>query len=129
MPERIQLSRKKGWRLPEGAVSVARPGRWGNPFKIGERFVLFPNLGWGPPTSLKVGPINAVRPMIVVPTVVEIADRAQAVEWFRAWMESYLNSENRLDLSVLTGHDLACWCPLDGGPCHADVLLELANHD
>lgn len=26
----------------------------------------------------------------------------------------------------LRGHDLACWCPLDK-PCHADVLLELAN--
>lgn len=26
----------------------------------------------------------------------------------------------------LGGADLACWCPLDQ-PCHADVLLELAN--
>lgn len=31
MPIRIQLSRKKGWRLPENAVNVARPTRWGNP--------------------------------------------------------------------------------------------------
>jgi hypothetical protein len=28
----------------------------------------------------------------------------------------------------LAGYDLACWCPLDQ-PCHADVLLELANAD
>jgi hypothetical protein len=26
----------------------------------------------------------------------------------------------------LAGHDLACWCPLDQ-PCHADVLLKIAN--
>lgn len=26
----------------------------------------------------------------------------------------------------LAGCDLACWCPLDQ-PCHADVLLEIAN--
>ena len=26
----------------------------------------------------------------------------------------------------LGGKNLACWCPLDR-PCHADVLLELAN--
>ena len=26
----------------------------------------------------------------------------------------------------LRGKHLACWCPLDG-PCHADVLLEVAN--
>jgi Domain of unknown function (DUF4326) len=35
-----------------------------------------------------------------------------------------------LDLATLrrdlAGKDLACWCPLDQ-PCHADVLLELAN--
>lgn len=29
-------------------------------------------------------------------------------------------------LPELRGHDLCCWCPLDQ-PCHADVLLELAN--
>ena len=29
--------------------------------------------------------------------------------------------------SVLRGHNLACWCALDGGPCHADTLLRLAN--
>ncbi len=28
--------------------------------------------------------------------------------------------------SELRGRDLCCWCPLDQ-PCHADVLLELAN--
>lgn len=36
MPKRIQLSRKKGWRKPEGAVVVARPTKWGNPFSIAE---------------------------------------------------------------------------------------------
>lgn len=34
-PQRIQLSRKKGWRLPQNTVSVARPTKWGNPFRIG----------------------------------------------------------------------------------------------
>ena len=32
MPIRVQLSRKKGWRMPENTVSVARPGKFGNPF-------------------------------------------------------------------------------------------------
>lgn len=30
------------------------------------------------------------------------------------------------DPTELAGLDLACWCPLDQ-PCHADILLELAN--
>lgn len=29
--------------------------------------------------------------------------------------------------TTLRGKNLACWCPLDGQPCHADVLLEIAN--
>ena len=31
-----------------------------------------------------------------------------------------------LDVSTLRGMDLVCWCPLDQ-PCHADVLLQIAN--
>ena len=34
-PHRVQLSRRKGWKMPENIVSVARPGRWGNPFRVG----------------------------------------------------------------------------------------------
>ena len=36
MPKRIQRKRTKGWKMPEGAVSVARPSLWGNPYKVGE---------------------------------------------------------------------------------------------
>jgi len=32
-PVRVQLSRKKGWRMPPHTVKVTRPGRWGNPFR------------------------------------------------------------------------------------------------
>ena len=32
------------------------------------------------------------------------------------------------EIGQLRGKNLACWCPLDR-PCHADVLLELANCD
>lgn len=33
---------------------------------------------------------------------------------------------NPFVVQALRGKDLACWCRLDQ-PCHADVLLELAN--
>jgi Domain of unknown function (DUF4326) len=33
MPQRV---RAPGWRKPEGAISVARPHKWGNPFVVGE---------------------------------------------------------------------------------------------
>jgi hypothetical protein len=34
-PQRIELSRRRGWRKPLGTVVVSRPTRWGNPFPIG----------------------------------------------------------------------------------------------
>ncbi len=48
--------------------------------------------------------------------------RSAAVEAFR------LDNHRRpaSDFVELRGKNLACWCPLDG-PCHADVLLDLAN--
>jgi hypothetical protein len=58
--------------------------------------------------------------------------RLLAVEEFRGWLNGYiprwqLRRQNILTgLYELRGKDLACWCPLDQ-PCHADVLLELAN--
>ena len=34
---RLQLHRVKGWRLPIGAIVVARPSRWGNPRRVVDR--------------------------------------------------------------------------------------------
>lgn len=33
--KRIQLSRKRGWRMPAGAVKVDRSTPWGNPYQAG----------------------------------------------------------------------------------------------
>lgn len=93
-PKRIQLSRKKGWRMPENTVSVARPHMYGNPFKIGD---------FG------------------------IPDAEAAVRVFRQWMKDRMVVGPDIpDPTELRGKNLACWCALDQ-PCHADVLLELAN--
>jgi hypothetical protein len=54
-------------------------------------------------------------------------DVAAAVADYRRWLlqpeQAHLRAAVRAELS---GKDLACWCPLDQ-PCHADVLLDLAN--
>ena len=36
-PRRIQRKRTKGWRMPEGAVYVGRPTKWGNPYPVMQR--------------------------------------------------------------------------------------------
>ena len=50
---------------------------------------------------------------------------AVAVELYRAWLLEHpdLLAAARAELA---GRPLACWCSL-GTPCHADVLLDLAN--
>lgn len=105
-PQRVQLSRKKGWRMPANTVSVARPGRWGNPFSV------MPALAPGTPAGR----------YIAMPTV------ADAVEAYRRWLHDdpagrQLAQEAQ---AALRGRDLACWCRLDS-PCHAQVLIELVN--
>jgi len=48
-------------------------------------------------------------------------DRATAVRLYEDWLPT-----SGLDVSELRGKNLACFCPLSE-PCHADVLLRLAN--
>ncbi|MGK5171242.1 DUF4326 domain-containing protein [Geodermatophilus sp. CPCC 205761] len=119
-PHRIRLSRARGWRKPPGAVVVARPTRWGNPYRVGTTY-MWPagdeDRGWPLPTHREPGEYaDGIR-------VVRCPDVATAVRWFRRWADGDYRVQAR---RVLRGHDLACWCPLDQ-PCHADVLLELAN--
>lgn len=42
MPKRIQQRRTKGWRMPLFTKSVARPSRWGNPYRIAEYKIDYP---------------------------------------------------------------------------------------
>jgi hypothetical protein len=55
------------------------------------------------------------------------SQRAAAVADYRQWImqpeQAHLRDAARTELR---GKDLACWCPPDQ-PCHADVLLALAN--
>jgi len=105
-PRRIQLSRKRGWRMPPNTVSVARPGKWGNPFVIGKEFVR-------PKMSPGGGQIANV-----------VQDNGHAVSLFRRFTAR--EARWQIDAIELRGKNLACWCRLDQ-PCHADVLLALAN--
>ncbi|MEM9065089.1 MAG: DUF4326 domain-containing protein [Planctomycetota bacterium] len=52
----------------------------------------------------------------------------QAVERFRAWLTEDPDGLEvaRAAKSELRGRDLMCWCRLDK-PCHADVLIAIAN--
>lgn len=119
MPNRRQRSRRRGSRMPAGAVYVGRPTRWGNPF----------------PT--------ASDPVLLLATARQISLAQAAKHLFEQWL---LGFPQPLPPDVaasfppgmapppsaedirreLGGKDLLCWCALHQ-PCHADVLLSVAN--
>lgn len=105
MSERIQRRRTKGWRMPEGAVYVGRPSRWGNPYRRAEY------VPWWDAEDIPRLMVSDFRHGCIERTFVVPMPRYPSVKEIR---------------SALRGHDLVCWCPLDQ-PCHADVLLELVG--
>lgn len=117
VPVRVQLRRTKGWRMPENTVKVDLSTKWGNPFVVNH-----PN-----------GPASMRMPM----------DPRLAVDLFRRmvereggwcpvpepWPKGKIPAQYTTVDDVrreLRGKNLACWCA-PGQPCHADVLLDLAN--
>lgn len=117
MPKRIQRKRVKGWRMPPDTTSVTRPGKWGNPFKVGLWFRRIASdwSVWSHATDGQRGPFGNESVESLEQSLVLFEEYAKCrVRWDRKWLEP------------LRGKDLACWCPLSG-KCHADILLELAN--
>lgn len=139
-PRRIRLERRKGWRKPAGAVVVARPSRWGNPWAVrdGACRIVWPG-GWGVKAGMlehfdlplagtwTVGDsLIAYHDWLTVGFVLaSFRPRWDGEQEFRAAMVD-LRAAVLARLDDLRGRDLACWCPLDRA-CHADVLLKLAN--
>jgi hypothetical protein len=113
MPKRIQRKRSKGWQMPENTVYVGRPSKWGNPYHIGKNYF---------EEVFEDGEIVDILSW-------DSIDEKVAVQFFEeAISKKYpiMKITTEVIITELRGKDLACWCPLDK-PCHADVLLRLAN--
>jgi uncharacterized protein DUF4326 len=98
VPQRVRLERSAGWKMPANTVKVDRTTVWGNPFTIAD-------CGSAQVAVAQHG--RWMRGEIAAPGGVE----PPASEAVRA---------------ALGGRNLACWCAANG-PCHADLLLALAN--
>lgn len=96
-PVRIQLSRKRGWKMPPNTVKVDRTTKWGNPFRVGQK-----------------NPYGTITKDVRHSYMLYVGFAPQ---------NEKLVAAARAELS---GKNLACWCRL-GESCHADVLLKLAN--
>src|SRR3990167_9195334 len=101
--KRIQRKRTKGWKMLSNSIYVGRPSLWGNDTVIGEM-----NWNTGKHYTAEEAVENYKRDLKNLP---------------------FLIGQRRFEyiyLLPLKGKDLVCWCPLDQ-PCHADILLEIAN--
>lgn len=83
--------------VPPDAIYVGRPTKWGNPF------------------SHQNGTLAKFK----------VETRDEAVEEFRYYALDLLENCGQGYFEELRGKDLVCWCAPK--PCHADVLLEIAN--
>ena len=124
-PIRIQLSRRKGWRMPENTVKVDRTTKWGNPFVVhsdrgpsGKRFEMDPT------TAVWLFRKHIEENGSWSPIPVH--------RWPKGKIPKQWTSVDDVQRE-LRGKNLACWCalPAPGEPdiCHAAVLLELANKE
>lgn len=102
-PLRIRRSRAKGWCLPENTVCVDRSTKWGNPFVVGKH-------------GTRAECVDLYRTLLAGYICVSCDIAPNLLMAYRAMVVA-----NRHDLK---GKNLACWC--GEGPCHADVLLEVA---
>lgn len=119
MPERIQLSRKKGWRMPPNTAKVDRATLFGNPYEVRKGTVS------GGPERWRDQPRWFAWDVYHFATREEAQAKATAL--FRGWINHPANRKHReMCIVGLRGKNLGCWCK-PGTPCHADVLLELAN--
>lgn len=112
-PKRVQMTRQRPWRAEHpDAVIVARPSKWGNCFRVdGKRIVNREGSElWHSFPTVEAAIVHVVA-----------AFRYQI--FAHPNVTGFTADEVRQELA---GRDLACWCPLDQ-PCHADVLLEIAN--
>ncbi len=133
-PERIQRKRTAGWRIPEGAVYVGRPTKWGNPFEVeSTRRTLLVHDGlhthWETQRNddahalAHQRTVDLYRSWLENGTITGLTDRPRSTLPARL---ARIRGQIIGDVKTLAGRDLVCWCAPQT-PCHADVLLELAN--
>ena len=97
--------------MPENTVKVDRTTKWGNPLVVGVHGTREECVHW----------FRALMGGLVVLGHGKDADGRWVADKLRDYRKHVVRNRHHL-----RGKNLACWCPLDK-PCHADILLEVAN--
>ena len=124
LPKRIQLKRRKGWRIPANTVIVDRRNRrWGNPHRVG---------------------VDGTAMECVNKYITDLMPYSHHGKSTADSMHDFLLSSANLEAIQieLRGKNIGCWCSLcekhqdglpygekctDCAPCHGNFLLDIAN--
>lgn len=117
-PIRIQRKRTKGWKMPENTLSVTRPGKYGNIFKVGEILSYTRRI-------TKVNKDSSISGRLYTGKL-KVKNKKHSLQLYRDYAESKFDNGEWDKEEILKYDYIACWCALDK-PCHVDILLELAN--
>lgn len=120
--------------MPANTVYVGRPTHWGNPFIVGHTYKHVSTRTGRTQFTFFVPNRKVATDLFraaMLGGTADLQDGEGGAIWFKF-------KTGRLDVNKaraeLAGKNLACWCPLTDEqgnhvPCHADVLLELANKE
>ncbi len=109
-PERVQLRRAKGWRMPPNTMKVDRTTKWGNPFVVGVHGTREECWRWF---------------AIMLNGMLVLGWKEADGSWHADKQQEYQKFV-RKNRHLLIGKNLACWCPPDA-KCHADILLDVGK--
>jgi hypothetical protein len=136
MPIRVQRKRTKGYRLPPNTISVCRPGRFGNPFRLTDVYELAEQQG------AKAGIVDAdqirqLAQQLVVDRFAQLLADPYGIPSDESFVSEAIRQRfvwMRRKLGLLKGKNLACFCAIlskEGkpNPCHADTLLLYSNDE
>jgi hypothetical protein len=105
-PQRIRLSRRKGWRMPANTVKADRTTDLGNPFIVGKH-------------GTRENCVDLHK--LLLGGLLIISFDRECIEAQRAH-RAYVKANRKR----LRGKSIGCWCSLDG-PCHGNTLIEVFN--
>lgn len=136
-PTRIQRQRTPGWKTPPNTVYVGRPTKWGNPFDFRRAEYCWAALSLGcraDRADRQEAAVRAYRHWIIAPPGKRTKSMWRQPKLVGAAGELKLGprvaaglAPSLVDIRAeLGGRHLMCWCRL-ADPCHADILLEIAN--
>lgn len=136
-PQRLQLSRHKGFNLQEvsralnglDAVNCARPGKWGNPFVVGKQLCNCKYRGERGAFPFQIIQVAELDGFVCDEYLENVLTIQDSLTLYKAYILHEWEWDKNYDVEYeLSGRNLACYCK-PSEACHCDVLLQIIRDE